>query len=135
WLSVAAVVALTGGCSTMKSWTGMGSAKLSGKEESPPVNTSASGTSTIAVKDDRTVSGNVTVSGMMPTAAHIHDGAPGKSGPVIVPLTKSGDNTFTVPPGTKLSDDLYKEYKAGNLYVNVHSAMHPNGEVRAQLKP
>lgn len=135
WCSIVAVVALAAGCSTMRSWTGMGSAKLSGNEEVPPVSTSASGTSTIEVKSDRTVTGSVTVSGMTPTASHIHDGGAGKNGPVIVPLTKSGDNTFNVPAGTKLTDAQYDEYKAGNLYVNVHSATHPNGEVRAQLKP
>lgn len=135
WLSIVAVLVLAGGCSTMERWTGMGSAKLTGNEEVPPVNTSASGSSTIAVKDDHTVTGSVKVSGMTPTAAHIHDGAQGKNGPVAVPLTKSGDDTFNVPPGTKLTDAQYSEYKAGNLYVNVHSAAHPGGEIRAQLKP
>ena len=34
-----------------------------------------------------------------------------------------------------LTDDQFKAYKAGELYVNVHSAANPGGEVRAQLKP
>ena len=54
------------------------------------------------------------------------------------PLTetvKLGDNTFTVPAGTKLTDPQMESLKSGNLYVNVHSAANPNGEIRAQLGP
>ena len=36
---------------------------------------------------------------------------------------------------TTPSADQLKAYKAGELYVNVHSAANPGGEVRAQLKP
>ena len=68
------------------------------------------------------------------TAAHIHDGAPGKNGPVIIPLTKSG-NDWTVPAGAKLTDEQYKDFQAGNLYVNVHSAENKNGEIRGNLSP
>ena len=34
----------------------------------------------------------------------------------------------------KLTEAQYAAYKAGNLYVNVHSAKNPGGEIRAQLK-
>jgi hypothetical protein len=54
---------------------------------------------------------------------------------VIVPLTKSGDNAWSVPAGAKLTADQYKAYKAGDLYVNVHSADNKGGEIRGQLKP
>jgi len=39
------------------------------------------------------------------------------------------------PPGSKLTDEQYASFKAGNLYVNVHSTEHKPGEIRAQLKP
>jgi CHRD domain-containing protein len=131
-ISLATVLLI--GCSTVSGWMGMGTS-LSGSQEVPPVTTSASGKTDIKVKDDHSVTGGVTVSDMKATAAHIHDGAPGKNGGVAVPLTKTSDNTFTVPANTKLTDAQYSEYKAGNLYVNVHSAAHPSGEIRAQLKP
>ena len=53
---------------------------------------------------------------------------------MIVPLTKSGD-TYTVPDGRKLTAAQLDALKAGNLYVNVHSAAHKDGEIRGQLKP
>ena len=109
--------------------------KLSGDQEVPPVKTSATGNGTITVNDDKTVSGSVTTSGINGVAAHIHNGAPGKNGPVAVPLSKDGDNKWTVGPGAKLTDAQFADFKAGNLYVNVHSAAHKDGEIRGQLKP
>ena len=108
---------------------------LSGNEEVPPVSTSASGSGTITIGEDHTVKGSVTTTGIAGTAAHIHMAAPGQNGGVIVPLVKKGDNEWTVSPGAKLTDQQYQAFKAGNLYVNVHTAAHPNGEIRAQLKP
>ena len=61
-------------------------------------------------------------------------GAKGTNGPVIVPLTKSGD-TYTVPAGAKLNASQMSALKAGNLYVNVHTAANKGGEVRGQLTP
>jgi len=56
--------------------------------------------------------------------------------PFIVPLAKGADgNTWSVASGAKLSDAQYQAYKAGNLYVNVHTAAHKGGEIRAQIKP
>jgi len=108
--------------------------KLSGDQEVPPVKSSGSASGTITIGDDGAVSGSVTATGFTPTAAHIHHAAAGKNGPVIVPFTKEGDK-FSAPAGAKLTADQLKAYKAGELYVNVHSAANPGGEVRAQLKP
>jgi hypothetical protein len=106
---------------------------LSGANEVPPVKTAASGKGTITVGDDGSVSGSVTTTGVQGLAAHIHMGAADKNGPVIIPLTKDGD-TYKVPAGAKLTPDQMKAYKAGELYVNVHSADNKGGEIRAQLK-
>ena len=106
---------------------------LTGANEVPAVTSGASGTGAITIGADRSVAGSVTVTGMTPTAGHIHQGAAGANGPVIVPFTQSG-NTFSAPAGAKLTEAQYDAYKAGNLYVNVHSAANPGGEVRAQLK-
>jgi hypothetical protein len=112
-----------------------GDEKLTGAQEVPPVTTAATGTTNIQVTADGMVSGSVTTAGVMSTMAHIHLAPAGQNGPVIVPLTKNGDNGYTVPAGAKLTAAQLEAYKMGSLYVNVHSAAHKGGEIRAQLKP
>jgi len=107
---------------------------LSGAEEVPPVSVPGSASGSFTIGDDGTVSGSVTTTGVQGTAAHIHIGARGTNGPVIVPFTKSGD-TYSAPAGAKLNDVQMQAFKAGNLYVNVHTAQNKGGEVRAQLQP
>lgn len=107
---------------------------LSGDQEVPPVRSTGIGSGTFSLGADNSISGTVTTSGLAGTAAHIHDAAAGKNGAVVIPLTKDGD-TYSIPRGTKLSDTQLASLKAGNLYINVHSAANPGGEIRAQLKP
>lgn len=107
---------------------------LTGDQEVPPVKSQGSGSGSITIGKDHTVSGSITTKGIAGTMAHIHEAPPGKSGPVAIPLTKNG-NTYTVPPDAKLSDAQYASFLAGNLYVNVHTEAHPDGEIRGQLKP
>ena len=108
---------------------------LSGDQEVPPVKTSASGSASFVISADKSVSGRVATSGVEATAAHIHEGAKGANGPVIVPLTKNADGSWTPAAGAKLTDAQYASYLAGNLYVNVHSAANKGGEIRGQLIP
>ena len=108
---------------------------LSGANEVPPVSTSATATCAIAVAEDGTVSGGIATTGIAGTMAHIHVGAPGKNGPVIVTLKKDADGAWSVPAGARLSPEQLAQYKAGELYVNVHSDAHKGGEIRAQLAP
>lgn len=106
---------------------------LSGSAEVPPVTTSAAGSGQIVVQADRSLSGTIKTSGMVPTAAHIHEAAAGRNGPPIVTLSKGSDGSFSVPAGAKLNDAQHASYLAGQLYVNVHSAAYPDGEIRGQL--
>jgi hypothetical protein len=134
-MAIMAVATVLGACTSMGP---MGSntqtLTLSGANEVPPVASTASGSATVTINPDRSVAVKVSVSGMNATASHIHEGAAGANGPVIVPFTKTGDNTFASADGAKLTESQYAAYKAGNLYVNVHSAAHPGGEIRAQIK-
>ena len=108
---------------------------LTGDQEVPPVKTSATGSASFVISADKSVSGRVATSGVEATAAHIHEGAKGANGPVIVPLTKNADGSWMPAAGAKLTDAQYASYMAGNLYVNVHSAANKGGEIRAQLIP
>jgi hypothetical protein len=108
---------------------------LSGQNEIPPVTTPATGTGTLTVGPDKSVSGKVTVSGVAATVAHIHEAAAGSNGRIIIPLTKTSDNVWVVPAGARLTDAQYESYKAGILYFNVHSEANKSGEIRGQIKP
>jgi CHRD domain len=143
WLGLGAAALLVAGCAnTPKSTSGM--TALSGAEEVPPVTTNASGVTDISARQSRcanssgdcpTIHGIVNTSGVTSTAAHVHQGAAGQNGPVIVTLVRTGPNSWTVPQGTTLSSAQYDAYSAGQLYVNVHSDANKGGEIRAQLKP
>jgi hypothetical protein len=133
-------LAALGACSSMGDKMAMmgmhnSGVALSGAQEVPAVMTSASGMAMITVAADGAVSGNIKTSGVMGPMAHIHMGAMGANGGVIVPLTKTDDSTWSVPAGAKLTPEQVAAYQAGGLYVNVHSADHKGGEIRAQLKP
>jgi hypothetical protein len=109
---------------------------LSGDQEVPAVTSNAKGEGHIKIGADKTVSGKITTTGIEGTMAHIHEGkAPGENGPPIITLTKGSDGTWSVPKGSKLTDEQYDAYKDGRLYVNIHSAEHKGGEIRAPLKP
>lgn len=106
---------------------------LTGSAEVPAVTTSATGTGQITITPERTISGSVKTFGLSATMAHVHEAAAGKNGPPIVTLTKTGNDGFAIPPDTQLTDSQYRSYAAGNLYLNVHSAQFPDGEIRGQL--
>jgi hypothetical protein len=136
-LAVLSLAACAGMRDKMPDWMpGSGAMKVSltGAEEVPPAKTDAKGSGSFRVAEDGTISGSVTTEGVKGTMAHIHQGAKGQNGPVIIPLTKSGD-TYTVPDGRKLTAAQLDALKAGNLYVNVHSDRYKGGEIRAQLQP
>ncbi|HEV3010767.1 MAG TPA: CHRD domain-containing protein [Burkholderiales bacterium] len=129
------------GCSTvrdaMPAWMPGSSAikvNLTGNEEVPPLSVPGSGSGSFRIAEDGTITGSVTTKDVQGTMAHIHRGAKGTNGPIIVPLTKDGD-TYSAPAGRKLTPQQIEDLKAGNLYVNVHTARNKGGEVRGQLQP
>ncbi|MGH8998708.1 MAG: CHRD domain-containing protein [Acidimicrobiia bacterium] len=75
--------------------------------------------------------------GEKPTAAHIHKGAAGQSGAVVVELSTAftaGETGFVSEACRPLPPDAAGIKAApSNYYVNIHTAAHPEGAVRAQL--
>ena len=137
-LGASLLLALLSGCAQMGSMSGSDMAdklSLSGDQEVPPVSTVAAGTGQVRVNSDGAVSGSVTTTGVAGTMAHIHMGAMGVNGPVIITLAGTSPGVWSVPAGAQLSAEQLSAYQAGKLYVNVHSALNKGGEIRAQLKP
>ncbi len=144
WAGIGLAAILAAGCAGVGG-VGKAPAKLTGAQEVPPVGGNASGTTDITIVNTQCTGassnrcpqalGTVTTSGVVGTAAHIHRGKPGQNGPVILPLIKKDDNTWVVPDRGYISDSDYGAYQDGELYVNVHTANNPNGEIRGQLAP
>ena len=65
------------------------------------------------------------------TAAHIHMAAKGKAGNVVVPLC-GPCNSGAAGTVTVTASEI-TAFKKHLLYVNVHTAKNPNGEIRGQL--
>ena len=106
-------------------------ATLLGKNETPPVKTTAHGTVSITLKATQVcwVFKLVGLRGM--TGAHIHKGKPGVSGPVFIALGAKFKATGCAP-AAKSAIAAVKRNPAG-FYVNVHTTKHPNGAIRGQL--
>jgi hypothetical protein len=113
-------------------------AQMSGKDEVPgPGVTDGAGVAEIRIEREEICYRLNATMGEMPTAAHIHTGAAGTSGPVLVnlmPMFNKGESGFTaencLPPSSAVPQ--IAENPAG-FYVNIHSAEHPDGAMRGQL--
>jgi hypothetical protein len=64
-------------------------------------------------------------------AAHIHTGARGRSGPVVVPLC--GPCRSGVRRTVTLQASVLSALEAGRAYVNIHTRRNPAGEIRGQI--
>lgn len=109
---------------------------LSGAAEVPgPGDTDGKGTFTARVNPGQgQVCYTLTVAMIAaPTAAHIHRGATGVAGPVVVALKAptNGASKACVTVTRELAMALIKDPQ--DYYVNVHNAAFPSGAVRGQL--
>ena len=67
------------------------------------------------------------------TAAHIHKGAPGVNGPVVLTLKMANEGGIKgCTSSSEWKEDSLKDNFRG-YYVNVHTAAYPNGAIRGQL--
>lgn len=109
-------------------------ATLSAGQEVPPTDSRGTGIATFTL-DESGLQYSVSVTGLASklTSAHLHLGALGVSGPVIVPIAFQGSQTKG--KWTNLSQEQLNELRASNVYVNVHTEKYQSGEVRGQVMP
>lgn len=129
---------------------------IQGSQENPPIASTAVGTVTVVLNNQRT---NMTIVAQVfnfdltsITASHIHRAPAGTDGPVVFQI---GDGNFydaarpypiainwsAGPPPDPTNPEsvdpaflmMADQLIAGNLYFNMHSAAHPGGEARAQI--
>ncbi len=107
---------------------------LSARQEVPPNASTGSGRATVALdRTTRVLTWSVAYGGLTGpvTGAHIHNGAAGTNGPVVVPFTVTPS---PITGSTTLTDAQVQQLTAGTWYVNLHTAAHPGGEIRGQLR-
>lgn len=99
-----------------------------------PANASAATAAGTFTLDQTTLAltGSVTVTGTVATAAHIHGGLAGGNGGVVMALEVDGA-TISVPADTTLAADQMQSMLNGEYYLNIHSAEFGGGEIRDQL--
>jgi hypothetical protein len=105
---------------------------LRGDQEVPPVTSTASG-GCMGTLNQPAAQFTITCVQNVPdaTVMHIHRGPAGTNGPAVFDLgapTSPVSATWSAMTPADIADLL-----AGNLYVNVHSAGRPAGEVRGQI--
>jgi hypothetical protein len=112
-------------------------ATLDGSSQVPAVETDATGTATVTI-DGNELTWRVEVSGLdNATMGHIHGGAEGENGGVLVPLFSEekgeGFSGVLSEGSTTVEDDVVEAIRSGSAYVNVHTESNPRGEIRGQL--
>ncbi len=108
-------------------------AAMNASSEVPP--TQSSGTGTVTATYDTTskkLSWKGSYSGLTgpATAAHFHEGEPGKNGGVVVPINPAAS---PFEGSATLTDAQAANLLAGKWYVNVHTAANKGGEIRGQV--
>jgi hypothetical protein len=111
-------------------------ARLNGEAEVPAGDPNANGTASIKTRGSE-VCYDLRWSGVDATASHIHRGAAGKAGPIVVNFfaedaaLAADKKSGCVKADSEIVAAINS--KPGNYYVNVHSAEFPKGEIRGQL--
>ena len=126
-------------------------AVMSGANVTLGVLTGATGTAEVFVNlATQTVSYEIEIFNLPSgtTAGHFHVGGPGLAGPIVVDLAPQVNvsNDFTLKgtasasalraradQGIRSWEDFIQSLIGGQVYVNIHSAVNPGGEVRGQL--
>ena len=125
-------------------------APLSGENEVPPVQSSATGLAEFTPPVNDSIKYRINITGISgATGAHIHSGQAGENGEVVADLLTSmkvndvsygmtirgnlSDSSLKGPMEGKTLEDLAAAMDSGQTYVNIHTTQHPDGEIRGQV--
>jgi len=115
-------------------------ALLNGPQQSPPVDSPSTGVALVLY--DKTASIvcwrlSFTPLAAPEIAAHFHGpAAPGVNAPILINISPSPSPFGSPKHGcAPISKDDAKSLSKGLLYINVHSTVAPNGEIRGQVLP
>jgi hypothetical protein len=107
---------------------------LTSAAEVPPNNSPGKGTADVTYDSaSKMLTWKLTYSELTgpATMAHFHGPAePGKNAPVLIPLK---DAASGASGSATLTDAQAADLTAGKLYLNVHTAKNPGGEIRGQV--
>jgi hypothetical protein len=124
---------------TMINTTGMAIAvAMTAAQIFPAPMSEASGMVDLTVKlDTGATRGTVKLTGLSATAVTINEGFAGATGPALIRLSPSADNTaqWEVPASALLTAEQLTALSQGKLYVIATSAANPRGEIRGQIAP
>jgi len=112
------------------------SGRLEGRQEVPSVDSAAGGTFAVTVDPAAgTLVAHANTDGVDDaTAAHLHDGIAGTSGPVEIGLEPDASNVSRWSAvDAPIDMTQLAELRAGNWYLNVHTPANPGGEIRGQV--
>jgi hypothetical protein len=111
------------------------SAALDASQEVPPTPSGGKGTADISFDtQSKTLEWTLEYSGLSGDAAAAHFHGPamaGENADVVVPIP---DPASGAKGSATLTDAQAADLMAGKYYVNVHTAAHPDGEIRGQVE-
>lgn len=135
--AAALLVALAGCALTRGEPAEVFEAQLTGAQEVPAVATAGSGQAEVEfVPAIGVVRWRITHSGLSGpvTGAHIHGPAgPGQNAPIVIPFGNAGAHPLRGE--ARITPEQLGQLNSGQWYVNLHTARHPGGEIRGQLRP
>jgi len=113
---------------------------LSGTQQVPPVQTTATGTADLTYDPaTRVLTWNLNYSGLSGPATMVHFHGPadaGKNGPPVIWLSPKGSPVQVPVKGeATLTPEQAQQFSAGEWYINVHTQDHQAGEIRGQVTP
>jgi hypothetical protein len=110
---------------------------LDGSQEVPPVETEATGTASVMFDSEtRELTWEIEFSGLSgdATAAHFHGpAAPGNNAGPMVDIGEISGLSSPISGSATLTEEQASVLLDGQMYINIHTAENPNGEIRGQV--